>query len=238
MQMLTDIAVVYGRIITLFPLLVMVAMYMGKRSMGELPVFDFLIMLSIGSLFGADIADPNIHHLPTAAAILFIGFFQRAVSTVAIHNRWFGKLVSFHPTIVVHQGQLIKNNIRRIRYTIDNILQMLREKDVFDVTEVECAIVEANGRMTVMKKPEHQTITRDDLQLENKAPTFSLPVVIEGRPITDTLRFLQLDLTWLEQQLGEMKLDREKLFLVTINENRQLHVAEAPPMSTPYPFHH
>ncbi len=75
---------VAGRIITTFPLMLTVALFMEKRSIGELPMFDFLIIIALGAVVGADIADPKIEHLHTAVAIILIGLLQRGVSTLAI----------------------------------------------------------------------------------------------------------------------------------------------------------
>lgn len=121
---------------------------MGKRSIGELPVFDFLVILALGAVVGADIADPKIEHLHTAVAIVLIGLLQRGVSILAIKVRKFGKMITFEPTVVIHNGGLIEENLKKVRYSIDNILQMLREKDTFSLDEVELAVLEANGRLS------------------------------------------------------------------------------------------
>ncbi|RXZ80786.1 DUF421 domain-containing protein [Paenibacillaceae bacterium] len=238
METLQDILHVYGRIVSILPLLLLVALFMGKRSVGELPVFDYLVILSLGSIFGADIAEPEVDHIPTAAAIVFIGLLQRTVSYAAIRFRRFGKLISFEPTIVIHQGNLIKKNMKKINYSIDNILQMLREKDVFDIEEVETAIVEANGRLTIMKKPGSQTVTREDLKLEKDMPSFSLPVIIEGAVVPETLSFLRISSDWLEGQLHIRGVRQEELFFVSINEKHELLFAQTPPAASLYPIHH
>ena len=76
-----DMLIIFVRILTILPLLLCITLFMGKRAIGELPVFDFLIVIILGALVGADIADPDIKHLPTAIAIIFIGIFKGLLQT-------------------------------------------------------------------------------------------------------------------------------------------------------------
>ena len=133
LEFMKDMLLILGRIVTIIPLLLFTTLFMGKRAIGELPVFDFLIVIILGALVGADIAEPDIKHLPTAFAIIAIGVFQRIVTRWKISNRKIGRLLTFEPTVVLQNGKFVNENLKKIRYSIDNILQMLREKDVFDI---------------------------------------------------------------------------------------------------------
>lgn len=97
METVKELLLVAGRIVTIFPLILLTTLYMGKRSIGELPVFDFLVIISLGAVVGADIADPNIEHLHTSFAIVLIGIIQRTVSYLVIRSRKFGKWITFEP---------------------------------------------------------------------------------------------------------------------------------------------
>src|SRR5690554_1092215 len=123
MEFLKDTLMVVGRIVTIFPLLLMITLYMGRRSIGELPVFDFLIIIALGAVVGADIADPKIEHIHTAVAIIAIGLLQKLFATLHVRSKWFGKLITFEPVIMVSHGTLIQKNLRKTKYSIDNILQ-------------------------------------------------------------------------------------------------------------------
>ena len=101
MELMMELLIVTGRILTIFPLLLVVALYMGKRAIGELPVFDFLIVISLGAIAGADLADPKISHIHTGVAIIIIGFFHKAITTLIIKYRRFGHMITFEPTIVI-----------------------------------------------------------------------------------------------------------------------------------------
>ena len=197
-----DILIVLVRILTILPLLLFTTLFMGKRAIGEIPVFDFLIVITLGAVVGADIADPNIKHLPTVLTIIFIGLFQRVVANWKISNRKIGRLLTLEPTVVIQNGKLIDKNLKKIRYSIDNILQMLREKDVFDINEVETAIIEGNGALSVLKKSQKNSVTREDMNIVNTTSVIALPLIVEGTVYADVLKDFNLSEAWLIQQLS------------------------------------
>ncbi|NPC91405.1 DUF421 domain-containing protein [Bacillus sp. WMMC1349] len=226
METVKEILIVYGRIITILPLLLIIALFMGKRSVGEMPVFDFLIVISLGSVVGADIADPEIQHLHTALAIIGIGLLQKTVSKLMIKSRLLGRLITFEPTIVIKNGTFLNNNLKRIKYSADNILQLLREKDIFDVRVVEMAFVEANGNLTVYKKPNQSEVTAEDLGIQKKPGGFFYPVIVDGTMHRSVLQQLDLSAEWLNNQLqlkGITQLD--DVFFASVNQNHELHVS-------------
>ncbi|MCT2537766.1 DUF421 domain-containing protein [Aquibacillus koreensis] len=221
-----EILIVLGRIITIYPLLLMVTIYMGKRAIGELPIFDFLIILSLGSIVGADIADPDIKHIHTAVAIIALGIFQRIVAKWKMSNRKLGRLITFEPTIVVKDGKILANNLKNIHYSVDNILQMLRQKDVFDLKDVEIAIIEANGSISVYKKHANQNLTKGDLGISDSHSGIALPVMMEGNIYHDVLKQFHVNQTWLTQQLRMKQIyDTNEVLFASINHNLELHVS-------------
>ncbi|ENH98149.1 hypothetical protein J416_01594 [Gracilibacillus halophilus YIM-C55.5] len=225
LQSLQDIFIVIFRVSTIFPLLLVVTLFMGKRTIGELPVFDFLIIISLASVVGADIADPDIKHLPTAIAIVAIGALQKVISHWKLSNRKFGKLITFEPTVVVQNGKLLRHQIKDIGFSIDNILQMLREKDVFDISEVETAIIEANGALSVLKKPQKNTVLAEDLHIM-KQSSIAFPVIIEGEIYEEPLANVGLTRSWLIQTLHNQGINRqEDVFFASINHKHELQIS-------------
>lgn len=225
-EFLLDSVHVLGRIITFLPLLLFLTLYMGKRAIGELPIFDFLIIVILGAVVGADIADPEIKHLPTAVALVGIALLQRIVAKLKISKRKFGHLITFEPTIIIQNGKLLNKNLKKIQYSIDNVLQMLREKDIFDIDEVETAIIEASGNLSVLKKPEKSFITRADMALPTKSSAITYPLIIEGKVYSQVLRYLSLDEAWLLNQLKLRRLpDIQDIFFASINQNHELQIS-------------
>lgn len=173
---------VFFRILTIMSLLLTVNLLLtGKRLVGEMPIFDFLVVITMGSLVGADIADPNIEHLPTAFALVVLGIFQFTMNKFILNSRKFSKLVTFEPTLIMENGQFLVNNMKKIRYTLDKILMLMREKDIFDLKDVQYGIIEPNGKLTVLKKAELMPLTPKDMSLSVTPHDIPIPVVLEGR---------------------------------------------------------
>jgi uncharacterized membrane protein YcaP (DUF421 family) len=224
LEWVKEIIVLYGRIITLVPFLLITALFIGKRSINEIPVFDFLIIITLAVVAGVDISNPDISHLNTTIAISAIAFLQRVISILIIKNRRIGKLITFEPTIVIQNGTMLVGNLKRIRYSIDNILQMLREKDIFNLTDVELAIVEANGNLTVYKKANKSFVTIEDLEIKKKHEGISYPVILEGKIDSTVLNQLNLNEKWLINQLQKKGIkELDSIFFASINDNRELH---------------
>lgn len=226
MEIIKDLLIVAGRILTIIPLMLIITLYMGKRSIGELPVFDFLVIITFGAVVGADIADPQIPHIHTAAAIVLIGLFQIIVSKLIIRYRKLGHLITFEPTIVIQDGQFIMNSLKRLRYSVDNVLQMLREKDIFDISDVHIGIVEANGVLSVLKKDSKAAVTIEDMYLIKKSSSLSFPVIVDGVVYENVLAKLNLSDSWLQQQLSNLNIKTSKdVFFASVNTKNELHVS-------------
>lgn len=216
MEMLKDLSIVFLRIVTIFPLMLFVTLFMGRRTIGEMPVFDFLVIIALGAVVGADIADPSIHHLPTAFAILIIALLQKTFSIGSIRYRWFGKIITFEPVILIYQGKIVHKNLKKVQYSVDNVLQLLREQQIFDVYEVHLGILEANGKISVIE------------QTEPPQPEASItfPVIKEGNIDTNTLSKLGLKQAWLEQQLAAQRVELSSIFLAMVDQNNNLTITQ------------
>ena len=214
------------RIVTIMALLLVATLFvMGKRPIGELPVFDFLVLVVMGSIVGADIAEPNIPHLPTAFAVVLLAAVQRLVSFLVIKNRRFRKAVTFEPTVVVYGGRLIYANIRRISYSADEVLMMLREKNIFDASRVEYGIIEANGKLSVLHRPEHESATIGDLKLPHPPSNNAVTVVMDGRVQQRNLDAVAMREPDLLERLRQQGTDLREVFHASVDSNGDLHIS-------------
>lgn len=221
-----DSVLVIGRILTILPLLLFITLFMGKRAIGQLPIFDFLIIITLGSVVGADIADPDINHIHTGIAIIALASLQRLVSHLKIKYRKVGRLITFEPTIVVYNGKIIRDNLRRNRFSLDNLLQMLREKDIFQVNDIHLGVLEANGSLSVVKKGEKETVSKEDLNIQKTALDLAYPVIVEGNVYSSVLKDLSLNKAWLFEQLHARGIDDlNTIFYASVNDQHEIHIS-------------
>ncbi|MBO8155686.1 MAG: DUF421 domain-containing protein [Bacillaceae bacterium] len=236
-ETIRDILLVLGRVATILPLLLFTALFMGRRAIGEMPVFDFLIIITLGSVVGADIADPDINHLYTAVSILAIGIIQRLVAHWKIKHRKFGKLITYEPVVVVQNGKFIYKNLAKTRYTVDDVLQMLRGKDVFNLDEVEVAILEENGKISVIKKSRYQNATKEDTGTIPETSNLVYPVIVEGKIYHHVLDHFKVTAKWLEEELSSRGVqNKNDVLFASIDRNLNLHISLKEDSQTVTPF--
>jgi len=215
------------RIVTIMTLLLVLVLVTGRRKMGELPVFDFLTIIILGNVVGADIADPKIPQLPTAYAVVLLIGIQYLISYATIKSRKFGSKISFGPTVIIQNGRFIKPNMKRVRYSIENVLMFLREQGIFHIHEVEFAILEDSGNISVMKKSEFRPLTPDDMKVATKYKGLTVPLIVDGQVNEDNLKKLNLDKMWLEQQLKLNNINSfDETFYVDINTEGKLSISK------------
>jgi uncharacterized membrane protein YcaP (DUF421 family) len=198
-------AVTLWRLVSIMALTLAVTLtIMGKRPIGRLPVFDFLVIIVMGAVVGADVADPAVPHGPTAFAVIILGLLQLTVRKLVLRWRPLGRMLTFEPTVVIQDGQLRPEALRSIDYTIDEVLMFARGQGVFDLSEVEYAVVEPNGSLSVLKRIEHSPVTVGSLQVVAESSGLPREIILEGR-----VRPGELDRAGLTRQDLEDELRRQ-----------------------------
>lgn len=215
------------RVFSIMGLLLFLVLVTGRRKIGELPVFDFLAILIISNVVGADIAEPKVPQLPTVYALLLIIGIQYFMSIYILKNRNLGKKVTFSPVVVIQNGQFIKSNMKKVKYTVDNLQMYLREKGIFDINEVEFAIIEDSGNVSVLKKSQFQPLTPSDMNMPTSYKGISLPLFIDGKVYENNLSKLNLDKAWLVSQLKENSINSlDEVFYVDMNTEGKLFISK------------
>ncbi len=212
---------------------------MGKRSIGALPVFDFLVVLVFGSVVGADIADPNINHLLTVVAMIMIAILQKIMTKVKISSRKLGKLLSFEPTVVIENGRLLKEELKKTGYTIDNILMLLREKEVFLIQDVQVGILEANGSLSINKIPSRQTVTAEDAGVNSQNVSLAFPLIVDGILYQEVLKKLNVKEKWVLDEVKRAGIENlQEVFYASINTRKEIHIVKTATKTTYPHFYH
>ena len=215
------------RVLTIVALFVLVALVMGKRHVGEFSVFDLVIAVTLGAVAGADLADPDVPHLPTVLAIVALALVHFGVSRLVIGNRLAGKYLTLDPTVIIQNGRILVDNLSKTRYSVDEMMSHLRAKGVFELGEVEFAVLEPHGELSVLKKSQHRQVTPQDLKTATAYEGLPSTVVLEGEIQRDALHALNLSDEWLLDTLQSMGYSGpEQIFLAQISTRGSVYVSE------------
>lgn len=170
------------RTVILYLVVVAVVRIMGKRQIGELQPSELVITLLLSEIIAMPMENTDIPLISTVVPVLILVSFEIITSAISMKSLKFRFLIQGHPIIIIRDGVLQQKEMKRLRLTIDDILESLRQKDIFDISLVSYAIIETNGKMSVMLKQEVEVPTRKDLNI--KAQDSGIPcIVITDRKI-------------------------------------------------------
>ncbi len=196
----------------------------GKRQVSDLQPYDLLMTLIIADLASTAIADTDIPLLYSVVPILALYLVQQAIAKLCLKSSAARRLICGTPQILVLDGVLQEKVMRRTNYTVRDILDSLRSKDVFDVGEVAYAILETNGTVSVLEKAAFQRPSRRDLGLPDGSAALSHLLILEGRIQKSGLKTLHLKEKDVETILKRNGLSLRSVFFAQMNGDGELHV--------------
>ncbi|RYD03428.1 hypothetical protein N752_19815 [Desulforamulus aquiferis] len=143
-------------------------------------------------------------------------------SYITLVNRPLRKILYGTPQIIIENGRLLKHEMRASRYNLDDLLSQLREKGYYGIQDVEYAILEPSGRLSVLPKSQKRPVTPADLGIQTDYEGLPSVLVMDGDILKENLNKVNLDEQWLKDKLKEMGLNPEKVLLATLNTQGQL----------------
>jgi uncharacterized membrane protein YcaP (DUF421 family) len=218
------LVVIVRALIGFFSLLIF-ARIIGKEQISQLNFFDYVLGITIGSIAATLTTDLSSKAWPHWIGLLTwcaLGYLMEIIST---KWRYAAKYLEGEPAIVIMNGKIMENVLRKMKYRISEVLELLRNKGVFDVTQVDFAIIEPNGQISILLKPEHQPLTPKDMKIAVSPAGISTELVYDGMIIEENLRQLNKDKPWLLKELKKQGIhDISEVFLVTLNPAGSLYV--------------
>lgn len=199
----------------------------GKKQAAELSLFDYVIGISIGN-FGAEmIINMETPFIYGCIAIMSFGLIAYIVSIVTMKSIYFRKLLIGTPTIVIQNGKILIDNLRKVKMDINDMLEQIRISGYFDLSEVEYAIVEANGKLSIMPKVEYAPLTPIDMNIKPSKKDLVANVIIDSKIIKESLRYMNKSQDWLEHELKIKGYnDLNNILLATLDVNEKLIIYE------------
>lgn len=199
---------------------------MGKREIGQLSPFDLVVAITMGELaaFALEIESDLVQAL---FPIGLIAAYELLLSFVSLKSHFLRRLITGTPTVVIENGQILYENLRKNRYNVSDLLGQLREKDVFSPSEVECAVLEPSGRLSVMRKSQRRAVTPADLGIDTKYEGLSYPLICDGEIQRWNLQRLHLSEDWLIEQLRMRGVQRiDDVALAILDADGRLYVSD------------
>ncbi|HHY72884.1 MAG TPA: DUF421 domain-containing protein [Bacillus bacterium] len=205
------------RTLFLYLLLVIIFRLMGKREIGELSLLDLIVFIMIGEMAVVAIEKPDKPLFITILPMFLLLFIQLSLSILSLKSQKLRDALDGKPSAIVDQGQINEEEMRKQRYNLDDLLTQLREKDIKNVADVEFAILETTGKLSVFEK--------DKYNQTNQAINIPFPLIKDGMIQEDQLKRIHRTNLWLRQELRKLGYkDIKNIFYCTIDDNGELFV--------------
>jgi uncharacterized membrane protein YcaP (DUF421 family) len=199
---------------------------MGKREIGKLSIFDLIVSFMIADLSAMLIEDKKLELLIGIIPILTIVGLQILLSFIMLKSRNIRHLIDGEPTVIVQHGKILDKVMAKSRYNMDDLMMQLREKNISSIGDVEFAILETSGKLSVFPKTKKHPVTKEDLNIRN-LKTFHppIPVVLEGKVLEEGLEQLGQNRFWLKKELRKKGYkELHDIFYVSVNYEGKLFV--------------
>lgn len=192
------------RVIFTFGVLLVLTRIAGKKELSQSTYFDFITAIAIGDIAAEKMTDPNHPLLVwTGAAVLWFGLIL-AVDMLVIKNRKIAKLIEGEPTLLIENGRILERNLRATYLRVDELMAHLRQQGIFNPADVELAIFETDGSVTVLPRSQKRPVTPQDLHLPTAYEGIAREVVVEGEILPHNLKEMGLSKQWLLAELARL----------------------------------
>jgi len=192
------------RTVLAFVTLFVVARLLGKQQLSQLTFYEYITGITMGDIAASIAIDAGRSPLYYMLALVAFAALTLGTGVITEKSRPLRKLIEGEPVVLVHNGKILEHNMAKSGYNMENLMMQLRERDAFDIREVEFAIAETDGYLTVLKKSQNRPVTPADLGIDTKYEGIPSEIIVDGQVIHQNLKQNHLDEAWLIARLQSM----------------------------------
>lgn len=219
-------AIVFIRTLIVYVALLLTMRLLGKRQLGEMELSEFVVAALIADLAAHPLQDIGIPMINGLIPILTLFCCEVLIAGLSMKHIRLRALLFGKPSVLISQGRIDQKELRKNRFTLDELMQELRSQGATDISKVETAILETDGRLNVILYPAEKPATAALLQLEVPDAGYPMIVISDGHIIDENLRRCGHGRKWLDERLRERKLrEADEVFLMTVNSAGQIYLA-------------
>lgn len=213
--------VIYRSFLSLATLFLVTKM-LGKKQVSQLSLFDYVIGISIGNFAAEMTINLESQTVNGILAVFIFGIVAYIVSILTMKSIFLRRFFMSTPTILIEKGQILKEGLKKVKFDINDLLQECRINGYFDVSDIEYAIMEANGTISILPKENKRLVNLEDLNINNNQTGLCANVIIDGKLMEENLKNISKDRTWLESELKTG--DFSNILLATVDNNFKIKV--------------
>lgn len=207
--------------------LFLVTKLLGKKQVSQLSLFDYVIGISIGNFAAEMTTDLELSYINGIVAVLVFGLVAYLVSFLTMKSIILRRFFIGTPTVLIQNGKILIDSLRKTKFDINELLEECRISGYFDISKIEYALLEANGKLSILPKGEYLPVTINDMNLKVEKQGLHANIIIDGKIMKQNLNIVDKDEKWLEKQLkikGYKEIDN--ILLATLDNNEKLIIYE------------
>lgn len=214
--------VVFRALVSLVALF-LVTKLIGKKQVSQLSLFDYVIGISIGNFAAEMTINLESEEVYGILAVIIFGGIAYLVSILSIKSIKLRRFFMGTPTILIEHGKILQDSFYKVRYDINDMLEQCRIKGYYDISEIEYAIVEANGELSIMPNGSNRNVTIKDMNLKVEKQGLCANIIIDGKVMEHNLKAINRDIDWLNKELKIRGKKLEDILLSTVDINGKIN---------------
>lgn len=214
--------ITFIRAIILYTVVLVVMRFMGKREIGQLQPFELAISIMIADLASIPMTETGIPITRGIIPILGLLVMHLLISLLNLKSIRARQIICGKPRILIYRGRIDEKALVKERITINELEERLRDKDVINMGEIEYAILETSGKITVIKRPNKRTTIPEDFNIMPEYEGISYDLVIDGKIMKKNLQLIGRNYAWLRKQVEKFNMSPEEALLVTFDGKGQI----------------
>lgn len=200
-------------LVTLF----LVTKMIGKKQISQFSLFDYVIGISIGN-FAAEMAiNLDSKYLHGTIAVIVFGLVSYIVSLITLKSLKVRKFFIGDPTLLIQDGKILYTNLRKAKFDINDLLEECRINGYFDISQIDYALMEANGKISFLAKPDYQSPINKDLKIKAKKTGLCANLIVDGHIMEHALEVMHKDKKWLMHEIKVKGYELDEVLLATLD---------------------
>ena len=213
--------ITFFRAIVLYIIVLIVMRLIGKREIGQMQPFELAISIMIADLAATPMAETGIPITNGIMPILGLLVMHLVISMINLKSTKAREIICGKPSILIFRGKVDEKVLKRERFTINELEERLRDNNIFNIGDVEYAVLETSGQVTVIRKPNKRPTTREDFNIEPKYEGIPYDLVVDGKVMYKNLEKLGKNYVWLKKQTEKFGIKPEDALIVTVDGDNQ-----------------
>ncbi len=200
---------------------------LGKKQVSQLSLFDYVIGISIGNFAAEMTINLDSHYLNGILAVGVFGLVAYAISYFTMKSISLRRFFMGSPTIIIQDGKILEEGLKEVKLDINDLLAECRVNGYFDISEIEYAIMEVNGKLSILSKFEYDNVINMDMKIPAKKVGLCANVIIDGEIMNDNLKLISKDKKWLMREINKIGYKQlSDILLATVDVNNKVIVYE------------